>query len=359
MIKKIVLTGGPCAGKTTALSKIEQYLTSIGYKVFIVGESATELIKGGIKPFGNQSINMIEFQKLIMLYQIEKEEIYNQATKYYPNDNIVIIYDRGILDNKAYITEQEFIEVTKYLSKKLGYTITEENLLERYDMIIHLITEADRAEEYYTKANNNARTETIEEAIKLDRKTMKSWLGHSNLKIIDNSSNFNDKLDKVLMQIYKILNNPIKTRKQLKYQVELEEDSLNQIKENSIIIDIEQIYLKNNKYEERIRKTKQKNGITNYYYTKQKKKEYGESEIILNKKITKEEYILIGNTCQISDIIIKRRYVFIDNKQYYRLDEYKDNYILEIELTDECEEIKIPEQIHVKKELVKQKSKKL
>lgn len=38
---KIVLTGGPCAGKTTALSKLEQHLLELGYFVFIVPETAT------------------------------------------------------------------------------------------------------------------------------------------------------------------------------------------------------------------------------------------------------------------------------------------------------------------------------
>ena len=42
---KVVLTGGPCAGKTSALTKIEEELIEKGYKVFIVSETATELIK--------------------------------------------------------------------------------------------------------------------------------------------------------------------------------------------------------------------------------------------------------------------------------------------------------------------------
>ena len=37
-IKKIVLTGGPCAGKTTALVKIVEYFSGMGYKVFTVPE---------------------------------------------------------------------------------------------------------------------------------------------------------------------------------------------------------------------------------------------------------------------------------------------------------------------------------
>ena len=35
-IKKIVLTGGPCAGKTTALVKVIEHFSSLGYKVFTI-----------------------------------------------------------------------------------------------------------------------------------------------------------------------------------------------------------------------------------------------------------------------------------------------------------------------------------
>ena len=35
-IKKIVLTGGPCAGKTTAMVKVIEHFSSLGYKVFTI-----------------------------------------------------------------------------------------------------------------------------------------------------------------------------------------------------------------------------------------------------------------------------------------------------------------------------------
>ena len=49
-ITKIVVTGGPCAGKTTAMSKIQSYFTSRGYAVIFVPETATEIIKAGLNP---------------------------------------------------------------------------------------------------------------------------------------------------------------------------------------------------------------------------------------------------------------------------------------------------------------------
>ena len=41
-ISKIVITGGPCAGKSTAMSKIQNAFTQMGYKVLFVSEN-TEL----------------------------------------------------------------------------------------------------------------------------------------------------------------------------------------------------------------------------------------------------------------------------------------------------------------------------
>lgn len=46
-IFRICLTGGPCAGKTTALSTLTQVLTQRGYRVLQVPEAATMLMKGG------------------------------------------------------------------------------------------------------------------------------------------------------------------------------------------------------------------------------------------------------------------------------------------------------------------------
>ena len=356
MVKKIVLTGGPCAGKTTALAKIEQDLISLGYKVFVVGESATELIKSGVRPFGDKCLNLVEFQKIIMLYQYQKEEVYDKVSEQYDSDNVVIIYDRGLLDNKAYISDKEFREVLRYISYIKGKKITEEDLIDRYDMVIHLVTAADGKREAYTLENNNTRTEGIEEAISLDRNTMRAWLKHPNLKIIDNEESFNTKIDNAMEKIYELLNNPIRLRTQLKFKVELEDNILEQIKNNSIFLDIEQIYLKNSFCEERIRRVISE-GNMNYYYTKQIKKEDGESEVLINKRISKEEYNLLKSTCEIDRIIHKKRYAFIINKQYYRLDEYEDYFILELEITDKNKIINIPEEIYINNESVKKKIK--
>lgn len=46
-IIRICLTGGPCAGKTTAMATLNQTLSQMGFRVLIVPEAATMLMKGG------------------------------------------------------------------------------------------------------------------------------------------------------------------------------------------------------------------------------------------------------------------------------------------------------------------------
>jgi len=353
MIKRIVLTGGPCAGKTTILSKLEQDLSEKGYKVFIVSESATELINSGITPHID-NVGLLNFQKIIFEYQYYKEEMFNKVVDMYKDDKIVIIYDRGLMDNMAYIDDSEFEMIVQNFCVSSGINLSISDILNRYDMVIHLVTSADGKKDSYTLDNNNARTESADDAVKLDRKTMNAWSRHDNLVIIDNEKDFREKIDKVLDAIHKLIDRPIRTRKQLKYIVDIDEDVMTKIRNNSVVKEIVQMYLENSECEERIRMVKQ-DGILNYYYTKQKKKEGGYSEVILNKKISQSEYELISSVCTISDIEIKRRYIYIDNKQYYRIDEYKDGYVLEIEVTNDNENVVIPEEIRVIKNLEKRR----
>ena len=40
-IYNIVITGGPCGGKSTILKKIEKAFSKMGYVIFIIPETAT------------------------------------------------------------------------------------------------------------------------------------------------------------------------------------------------------------------------------------------------------------------------------------------------------------------------------
>ena len=46
-IYKFVLTGGPCAGKTTSLDRLSTFFRDRGFRVYVVPEASTLLQTGG------------------------------------------------------------------------------------------------------------------------------------------------------------------------------------------------------------------------------------------------------------------------------------------------------------------------
>ena len=190
VVKKIVLTGGPSSGKSSSLELIQKYLTNLGYVVLIVNESATELINSGIKPFGENKLRMIDFQDVILRYQLFKENLIEDTAINFMDKDIVILYDRGVMDNKAYISDYEF----ECLLKK--YNLIESDLINRYDLVIHLETGAKS--KYYIKENNKARYESTREAIELDNRTYNAWINHKNLYKIKCNDDFKEKQREII-----------------------------------------------------------------------------------------------------------------------------------------------------------------
>ena len=140
IFKKIVITGGPCGGKTTGLSYIEQELTKIGYKVVFLNESATEIILNGLT-FG-ECKNIIEFEYNIMKLQLEKEKLYEKFCKSLPQPKVILVCDRGIMDCKSYIDDEGFNILLERLKSD------EIQLRDNYDAVFHLVTSAKGAEEF-------------------------------------------------------------------------------------------------------------------------------------------------------------------------------------------------------------------
>ena len=70
----------------------------------------------------------------------------------------VLLCDRGLMDGKAYLTEEEWQTM---LSQRRG--LHDCDFREgRYNAIFHLVTAAEGAEAYYTLENNAVRSETAE-----------------------------------------------------------------------------------------------------------------------------------------------------------------------------------------------------
>ena len=214
-ITRIVLTGGPAAGKTTLISRIlKEFKQDEGWKVITIPETATELISGfGIKPFGN-CVSMLEFQYFVIADQIHKEKLALKAANMVPEENVLVIYDRALLDDKAYISDDEFREVLGSFGK------TEEEVMAGYDVVLHLVSCAKGAEFAYNYGNE-ARYEPLEVAREKDDLALRAWSKHPNLKVIDNSVDFEDKIARGLRAVYEAIGQPMPEEVWHKYLIEL------------------------------------------------------------------------------------------------------------------------------------------
>ena len=347
-ITKIVITGGPCAGKTTAMSWIQNMFTDLGYHVIFIPECATELINAGIS--AKTCKNVESFQNALMKLQIEREIIYEKAAKTIKNDKVLIVCDRGIMDSKAFLTDLQFSSILSELNKN------EIELRDNYDAVFHLVSAAKGAEEFYTLENNTARTETIEEAILVDDNLINAWNGRPHFRIIDNSTNFDNKMKKLLKEISHFLGEPEPYEIERKFLIEY--PNISWLEKNCKKLEIIQTYLNSNEDEEiRVR---QRGDNGNYIYTQTIKRNISDvKRIEIEKRLSKDEYLeLLMNADTSKHPIRKTRYCLVYKSQYFEIDIYpfwKDKAITEIELNNENQEIEIPKQLKLIREVTNDK----
>lgn len=344
-IVKIVLTGGPCAGKTTAMNWIINNFQKYGYKVLFIPETASELINGGLTPWETES--SLSFQSILFDLQLEKEKRFLEGAEKLPYDKILIVCDRGLLDNKAYMSKKDF----NYLLKSKG--LNEINVRDSYDAVFHLVSAAKGAKKYYN-LDNEARTETVEEAARLDDLLIDSWTGHPHFRIIDNSTDFEDKMKRLMREISCVLGEPNPYEIERKFLIEMPDVKYLESLPNCEKVQIVQTYLKSADDEEVRIRQRGKDGV--YTYSKTRKIDVGPMKRIeIETRLTSEEYISeLFNADPTRGQIIKDRYLLSYNNQYFEIDVYpfwNDKAIAEIELTNEKQKIDIPNFLNVIEEV--------
>jgi len=196
-IHKLVLTGGPCGGKTTGQAHLATFFESLGWKVFRVPETATVLMSGGIA-FGDLNEEQIlDFQEHLVATMMALEDTYfSMAEKC--SQNVLIIADRGTMDASAFISREAWEKILTKLSLE-DIEISDN----RYNHIVHMQSAAIGAEKFYTTDDHAARFEGIELARERDHRAMEAWRDHPYVDIIDNRSDFDSKINRLIDLVVK------------------------------------------------------------------------------------------------------------------------------------------------------------
>lgn len=312
MVKRIVLTGGPGSGKTSVLEKIYQVYSAQGYRVILVEETATYLINKGIKPFGEGKIDMVDFQELVLKMQLAKEEVMDRAVEFMSDENIIIVYDRGAMDNKAYVNEEEFKDVLT----RLNNVVTIRELMDKYDLVINLVG----CEEFYTTENNKARSEDSSKALQLGDVTLRSWFGHKNIKVVYPKETLAEKVQEVLNIINGVLDEKEVVRQE-KYLIDLKNSDISKVISGGTGVDILQTYLMSLEGEERRLRKVSMNGGVSYYYTLFRINEDGSKVMVSEKRVDRSIYESLLEFRDKNKVDIKKkRYYFVYEGGYLHLD---------------------------------------
>lgn len=185
---RIVLTGGPGGGKTTAA---DLFRREIGEKVVIVPETATMLFSGGFPRVGEPEARAAT-QQAIFHAQVALEDI--QAARY---PERVLLCDRGTVDGVAFWPEeapQDFFETM---------STTLEEQLQRYDAVIFF--ESAAVGDIAIEGGNPTRTEDNAEARRLDIRLREVWSKHPSFHFIPHTTSFFAKLQDGLAQLQHIV----------------------------------------------------------------------------------------------------------------------------------------------------------
>ena len=353
---KVVLTGGPCGGKSTSQSILKEKLEARGYNVLFVPETPTILMTSGISftNFGND-----KFQSMVTQMQLEHENLYLNAAKKL-GDKTVVLFDRGLCDQMAYYPYDKFAN----LMKENGMTMAQ--VYDRYDAVLHLTTAAKGARQYYQwndpnredLGNNAARYTNPDQAVIDDDNTMRAWVGHPHLRIFDNSEFFDKKINKVFEEVCLLLGEPVPKEIERKYLVELPSEnqlqSLDFVNKSNIV----QTYLDpSGDIERRVRQRGTKERGYSYFYTEKYPLATGE-RIERDRIISVSEYVNYLNEADPNkQQIHKDRYCFLYENQYFELDVFqkdKKYALLEIELGDINEKVNLPKWLKVIRDVTKE-----
>ena len=140
-----------------------------------------------------------------MRMQVALEDTFLEIAQMIQDQQVVLLIDRGLLDGSAYVTT----EIWESLMDDMG-TNTVRLRDDRYDGVLHLVTAADGAEQFYASLSNEARYESSEEAVEKDKNLRRAYMSHAKWTMIGNNfKDFNSKINAAKFEVQKFLDRKV------------------------------------------------------------------------------------------------------------------------------------------------------
>jgi predicted ATPase len=174
---RIVVTGGPGGGKTTAA---DLFRRELGSEVVVVPEAATLLFGGGFPRYPEPNAVRVA-QRVI--FQVQRGLEDTQRARY---PSRILLCDRGTIDGACYWPSTDPDD----FFASVGTTLEAE--LTRYDAVIFFQSAAVGG--HAIEANNPVRIESDREAAELDARLRELWSRHPRFVLVPNNQSFFKKI---------------------------------------------------------------------------------------------------------------------------------------------------------------------
>ncbi len=343
---EIILTGGPCGGKSTSLERLQEKIRTWGMRPLVMPELATMFIGGGVQDISRlakyRRQAYVEVEQAIILSQIALREHYLElARTAFADEKVVLLQDRGIGDAICYLERPEFDQILR--RNRLSLL----QLRDTSDAVIHLVSAAIGAERHYTTANNAARRETVQEARECDLQTRAGWVGHPHLRIVPNAGSFEQKLARVEAEVARVLGVPESLEIERKFLLRTPPPESLLRRLGAVPMPMEQTYLLSPKGQtRRVRRRGEGRDALFYYTRKGPAKDAVRRET--EERISAHRYRQLLVEADPERIPLhKTRWYFIHQDQYFELDCLSrarggELWLLELELLTPDQPVDLP-----------------
>jgi CYTH domain-containing protein/thymidylate kinase len=339
-VSLIAFTGGDVGGKSTIMPLAKARLESFGMRVAILAEVASEFISAGFSPVQGWR-NSGAFQEYLLQYMMRREEMYCRMLEEQDTQApLVLLCDRGCLDSIAYMGRNDFTTLAERNASRTHW------LRERYKAVIHLVTAADGAEDAYMASRHNNPGRIIrppEEARELDRQTLEAWMGHPHHIVIDNSTDFEGKIERALSSLTRVLPMPAPEEVERKFLVVRGTPP-----RNAVATEIVQDYLVSSaELERRVRMRTGESDAQTFYYTEKSPTSSADTRVEKEHRITSSKYArLLSERDPQTQTVRKERRTFVYKSRTFEHDLYRSiipgEEVIEVERCRMGEAIEFP-----------------
>jgi thymidylate kinase len=158
----ICITGGPSSGKTECIEHIAHALRQDGHTVLVVSEPATELINAGFIP---ESSSDYLFNEQVMSLHMRNFDVFSKIAAGRSFD--VVLYDRGAYDVQAYLTKQEWEQMSA------AFELVARSVIPCYYQHVLFLRTSVVLDERNVRSEGTL--ESVNDILALDRATQKVW----------------------------------------------------------------------------------------------------------------------------------------------------------------------------------------